>query len=116
MDATIGEANVALLVVSFAADFGCSSILLEGNSQLIILAINKDHLFLDWLCAPVIGDIQLHLLRFDSWTALKVSRCANSRAHSVAKWAASNNMFGSIPAFSPFLCSLSFKNGRDPHL
>ncbi|XP_059440508.1 uncharacterized protein LOC132172957 [Corylus avellana] len=64
LDATVGEANAALLAVSFAADFGCSSILLEGDSQLCILAINKDHLFSDWLCAPMIADIHLHLLLF----------------------------------------------------
>ena len=48
LDAIAGEANAALLVVSFAAKFGFLSILLEWNSQLCILAINKDGLFSNW--------------------------------------------------------------------
>lgn len=40
-----------------------------------------------------ISDISLALSSFHSWNALKVSHSANFRAHSLAKWAASNHVF-----------------------
>ena len=88
----------------------------EGDSLLTILAINQGHLFSDWPCAPVIADCRQQLSFFSSWTASKVSRCANSRAHSVAKWAASHLVFGSIPENSPFLSALRIRSGKDPPL
>jgi hypothetical protein len=45
---------------------------------------------------------------------LKVSRCANFRAHALAKWAASNRIFGSILTGSPIFSSIRIKNEKDP--
>jgi hypothetical protein len=53
VEASVGEAMAALLAAWFAALFGCSSIHLEGNCQLTILAINKDHLVSCWPCARI---------------------------------------------------------------
>jgi hypothetical protein len=55
-----------------------------------------------WSCPPV-GAIKFLFSSFSSWSATKVSRSINLRAHLVAKWAASHNVYGSIPTSLPFL-------------
>ncbi|GLT60899.1 hypothetical protein SLA2020_336400 [Shorea laevis] len=55
-DVALGEASAALLAICLALSVGCSSLQLEGDSLLTILAINKGHLFLGWTSAPVIAD------------------------------------------------------------
>jgi hypothetical protein len=82
---SFGEASAALLAVRLATSYSCPSIHVEGDTLLTILAINQGHLFLDWPCAPVIADCRQQLSFFSSWTTSKVSRCANSRTHLVAK-------------------------------
>jgi hypothetical protein len=81
---------------------GVSSLFLEGDALLVILAINQPSLFTSWSFANVISDISLDLISFQSWHASKVSRSANYRSHVLAKWAASNQVFGSILIGSPF--------------
>jgi hypothetical protein len=114
--ASQGEAHAALLAVSLAVSVGCSSLVLEGDSLLTIVAINDPSLFLDWASAPVISDLHGLLLSIPVWSALKISRSANFCAHNVAKWAASHRVFGSIPPSSPFLSSVRFRSGKDPPL
>jgi hypothetical protein len=112
-DASIGEAQAALLASQIASSLGIYSLILEGDAINIILAIQQPDLFLDWNFASIISDIQVHLLSLYSWKAIKVSRSANFRAHSLARWAASNLVFGSIPNWSPILSSIRIRSGFD---
>jgi hypothetical protein len=84
---------------------------------LVILAVNKPHLFATWQFSPIVSDLRLELSSFQSWNALKVSnRCANFRVHALAKLATTHLEFGSIPLGSPILSSIRIKNGNDPPL
>ena len=80
-EASFGEAFAALLAVRLAASYSCSSIHVEGDSLLIILAINQGHFLSDWPCALVIVDCRQQLSFFSTLTASKVSKYANTRAH-----------------------------------
>jgi hypothetical protein len=102
LDALQGEALAALLTTRLAVTTGSSILHLEGDALLVVLAINKPALFSSWSFVNCISDISLELSSFHSWSALKVSRCANYRAHALAQWAATNLVFGSIPIGSPF--------------
>jgi hypothetical protein len=57
LEASIGEAQAALLSINLVLFNGCFSLFLEGDSLLSILATNKAHLFTDWSCAAIISDI-----------------------------------------------------------
>jgi hypothetical protein len=116
MEVAMGEAHAALLASRIAVSFGCSRLIIEGDSLLTILAVKDPHLFLDWNSAPIISDIQLNLLSIPDWKAVKISRCANIGAHLVARWAASHLVFGSIPTNSPFISSIRLRSGKDPPL
>lgn len=116
MDANLGEAHAALLAVRMAASLGCTSLCLEGDSLVTVLAIKDPFLFSDWISESVISDISLQLLSFSDWKVSKISRCANFCAHQVARWAAANHVFGSIPPYSPFISALRFRSGKDPPL
>ncbi|GLT52905.1 hypothetical protein SLA2020_262140 [Shorea laevis] len=116
MEANQGEAHAALLAVQLASQHGSSPLILEGDSLSTILAINSPHISSDWSAAHVIADALQLLSSLPVWTALKVSRCANSFAHHTAKWAASNLVFGSIPNSSPIFSSIRFRSGKDPPL
>lgn len=81
IDVGLGEAHAALLAVRLAASTRCSSLLLEGDSLVTVLAIIGPSLFFDWNIVLVIAGIHLHLFTFSEWKALKILRCANSGAH-----------------------------------
>jgi hypothetical protein len=113
-DALLGEASAALLASRLASSAGLDNISLEGDSLLVSLALNSPSLFSSWNFCNLISDTRLVLDSFHSWNAVKVSRSANFRAHALAKWAASNRIFGSIPKGSPILSSLRIQSGKDP--
>jgi hypothetical protein len=115
-DVLLGEASAALLATRLARSSGLDVFLLEGDALLVSLAINQPALFSSWHFNSVISDICLELTSFRSWHASKVSRCANFRAHALAKWAATHLVFGSIPLGSPILSSIRIKSGKDPPL
>lgn len=74
-----------LLVVDLAIQEGCNNVILKGDSFVIILAINQFHLLADWDFSPIIANIHLKLQHFQDWSASKVRRGDNSRAHHLAK-------------------------------
>ena len=115
-DVLSGEASAALLASRLTASLGFSFFTLEGDALLVILTVNKPHLFASWQFAFIVSDLRLELSSFQSWNASKVSRCANFRAHELAKWAATHLVFGSIPLGSPILSSIRIKNGKYPPL
>jgi hypothetical protein len=64
LDPSLGEASAALLGIRLALSHGCSSVMIEGDSLLTILALNQRHIFTDWPCALVIKDCHLQLSSF----------------------------------------------------
>ncbi|XP_059446389.1 uncharacterized protein LOC132177930 [Corylus avellana] len=115
-DALAGEAFAALLTSRLAVSLTSDKFCIEGDALLVVLAINNPSLFSSWSIANCISDIIVTLSSFPSWNASKVSRCANFRAHALAKWAASNLVFGSMPIGSPILSSIRIRGGKDPPL
>jgi hypothetical protein len=55
-EALVGEVIAFLLAIQLSLSFSCSSLLLEGDSLLSILAIKKGQLFSKWLSALMIAD------------------------------------------------------------
>ncbi|XP_059436361.1 uncharacterized protein LOC132169326 [Corylus avellana] len=92
-DVLQGEASVALLAARLVVSSGCDKLMLEGDALLVVLAINNPSLFSSWTFANCIYNISLVLSSFQSWNALKVSRCANFRALALTKWVTSNLVF-----------------------
>jgi hypothetical protein len=115
MDINAGEAQAALLAVETATRFyPSSSLILEGDSLITITALNNPNYCTEWSSRGIIADVIFLLSSFSSWSATKVSRSINLRAHLVAKWAASHNVYGSIPTSLPFLSAVRIKSGHDP--
>jgi hypothetical protein len=115
-DILVGEVSAALLTSQLALSLGYDHFIIEGDALLVILAINSPELFSLWNFSNVVSDINLSLSSFQSWNALKVSRCANYRAHALDKWAASRLVIGSISIRSPILSSIQIQSGKDHHL
>ena len=115
-DALSREVSAALLASRLATLSDFNNLILEGDALLVILTVNQPQLFATWQFAPIISYLRLELSSFQSCNALKVSRCANFRAHVLAKWIATHFMFGSIPLGSLIFSSLRIKNGKDPPL
>jgi hypothetical protein len=115
-DALAGEAFAALLTSHMAASLTSDKFCIEGDALLVVSAINNPPLFSSWCFANCITDISVVLSSFPSWNVSKVSRCANFRAHALAKWATSHLVFGSIPIGSPILSSIRIRGGKDPPL
>jgi hypothetical protein len=111
----VGEAQAALLAVEEAHKLSTSlNVILEGDSLSTIIALHASIADREWSSAAIISDISYLFSFFPSWSATKVSRRVNLRAHLVAKWAASHNYYGSIPTSLPFLVSVRIKSGKDP--
>jgi hypothetical protein len=81
-----------------------------GDALLVVLAINNPLIIFLLELARFLYDINLVLSSFHSWSAVKVSRCANYRAPVLAKLAASHLVFGSILIRSSILSSIRIKN------
>jgi hypothetical protein len=89
-----------------------------NNNKLIrdynaILAINNPPLLSSWSFANYISDISLVLSSFYNWNVLKMSRSTNFRTHYLAKWAASNHVFRSIPIRSLIFSFIRIRSGKD---
>jgi hypothetical protein len=112
-DVLRGEAFAALLVVRLTASLSLGCLSLEGDALLVVLAVNNLPLFHSWSFVNCILNIGLALSSFQSWSALKISRCANFRAHALAKWAIFNHVFGSIPTGPPILSSIRIRNEKN---
>ncbi|GLT61034.1 hypothetical protein SLA2020_337700 [Shorea laevis] len=118
-DVLLVEASAALLASRLASSSGLDNLCLEGDSLLVILAINSPSLLSSWNICNLISDTCLVLDNFQSiqsCNALKVYRSANFRAHASSKWATSDLVFGSIRKGSPIISSLWIKSCKDPPL
>jgi hypothetical protein len=104
-----GEALAARLAVTLASSLKLKSFILEGDSALVIMALQQPLIVQDWSIADIISDT-LSIIPFSSsWKARKVNRSANFCAHHVAFWAAARSHAGSIPMFFPPHSSFPFE-------
>lgn len=56
-DPNTREALVAFIVAQMAASLKLQSFIMEGDSQVVVLAINNSDLTIDWQITPIISDI-----------------------------------------------------------
>uniref|UniRef100_A0A2N9HPK1 Reverse transcriptase domain-containing protein n=1 Tax=Fagus sylvatica TaxID=28930 RepID=A0A2N9HPK1_FAGSY len=97
IDPLLAEAKAALLAVNKAFEAGFQSIVLEGDSLLVIQAIQNLPSTQIWTIDSVIFDIQSLLAKFSFWNASHAYRELNIVAHSIARWALSYNCSGTFP-------------------
>ena len=102
-DPIYGEALVALLAASLAASLKLNSFSIEGDSLIVILALQAPFPVHNWQIERVIANSINIIPASCSWEARKINRSANFCAHHVAYWAATRVHSGYIPIFfSPF--------------
>lgn len=89
-DVNTGEAKVAALAISLAASPGNSPLILEGDSQMVAMAINHPDSLQN-------GTSSQQLAQFKSWSASLRPPERQIPKLVIAKWAASHQTFGSIP-------------------
>jgi ribonuclease HI len=91
-DPAVAEAYAARQGAELLRDMGFQKILLEGDAQVIVQAINYAG-----VCsaryANIIDDTRTILQSFSSWRALFVRRECNSVAHSLARMAVTQCLF-----------------------
>ncbi|XP_062145976.1 uncharacterized protein LOC133853973 [Alnus glutinosa] len=92
-----GEALAAQLAVSLASSLRLDRFIIEGDSQIVIHALQQPNIVQDWRITDIIQQT-LDLFPPDStWSFRKVNRSANFGAHYVAHWAAARFQSSSIP-------------------
>ncbi|KAB1207374.1 hypothetical protein CJ030_MR7G017443 [Morella rubra] len=93
----VGEAGTALFAVQEAFLLPLCPITLEGDSLLVMEAINHRASGGDWQISTIVADIHRFSTCRASWTFEHVKREANEFAHRVAQWASSANLEGTLP-------------------
>jgi ribonuclease HI len=79
------EATTALSAVEFCKEVGIQDILLEGDSMLVVTAINDSRP--NWLrYGQIIDDVKMVLNSLRKWSSRHIKREANSAAHGLAKY------------------------------
>jgi len=114
-----GEALAAQLAISLAISLKLTLVIFEGDSQIVILALQNPSVAQDWRISPIIQNSIDTIPPHISWSARKVDRSANFCAHYLARRAAAGVSFGSIPNYPPGLSprsSIQIDNGKDPPL
>jgi ribonuclease HI len=109
----VGEARAALLACSVAASLSYSHFIIEGDSEVVIHALNNPNSVRDWRISSVILDCLDTIPEASVWEAQKIKRSSNFCAHSIACWAAARSHSGSIPYSSIPSLFLSPASGVD---
>ena len=89
LDPTSAEALAVFLAIQQCQSSGVQKIIVEGDAQTIINAINTDGKH-ESRYRHIIEDIKILLLSFTEWQAQHVRRSENSIAHRLAKMATRN--------------------------
>jgi hypothetical protein len=101
-DFTYGEALAALLAASLATSLKLKNFIIEGDSKVVVAALQDPSIVHNWMIAGVIAD-SLHIIpASSSWEARKINRSANFCAHHLVYWAAARVHSGCIPIFFSF--------------
>jgi hypothetical protein len=79
-----GKALAVQLTISLASSFRLNRFILEGDSQVVILAFQQPTIVQDWRITDIIRNTLDSLPPNSSWSARKVNRSANFDAHYVA--------------------------------
>jgi hypothetical protein len=95
-----GEALAAQLAVSLASSLHLDRFVIEGDSQIVILALQQPNIVQDWRITDIIQQTLDMFPPDSSWSVRKVNRSANFGAHYVAHWAAARFQSSSIPTSS----------------
>jgi hypothetical protein len=109
-----GEALAAQLAISLAYSFNYDRFILEGDSAIVIQALNQTSSNSDWRISPIIMTSLDNIPYTSFWEARKVNRSANFCTHSVARWTAANSYIGSIPFSYSTSTTLTLASGIDP--
>jgi hypothetical protein len=83
-----------------ALSLNLSSVILEGDSLAVTLALNHPNITQDWRIASMVSCIITTFPITTSWFASDVNRNANFYAHNVANWAATRFSSSCIPSLS----------------
>jgi hypothetical protein len=113
-DPIFGEALAARLAASLASSLNLSKFTIEGDSHIVIMALQHPSIVQDWRIESLISDTIASLPSSSSWQARKVNRSANFCAHHVAFWAAARSHSGCIPTYFPPSPSSPICSGKDP--
>jgi hypothetical protein len=113
-DSNYGEALAAQLAASLAVSLKLENFSLEGDSAVVIAALQSPALSQDWHIDPLIASTLSMLPATALWVAKKVHRSANFCAHHVAFWAAARVFSGCIPTYFTPPPSFPICSGKDP--
>ena len=92
-----GEAQGALLAASFAISLHLTDFSIEGDSVIVISALQFLAIIIDWQIEMLILDTLALLPPSSKWQAKKINRSANFYAHYVAFWAEARVLSDCIP-------------------
>ena len=90
--------------------------ILEGDSSIVVLALQNPALRLDWHFEHIINETSSSFLVSSLWEVRKINKSANFSAHYVAYRAAARVLPGCIPSLSSPPSSISICSGKDPPL
>lgn len=91
------EAEAATQAFRIASELRIERVLIEGDAQTVILALQGMNQFLDWRARAHIDEGRMFLLSVHPyWTVQFSPRQCNSCAHSLAKWAYHSSFSGEV--------------------
>ncbi|XP_059429859.1 uncharacterized protein LOC132163555 [Corylus avellana] len=101
-DPTYSEALAAALAISLAISLGCADFFLEGDSQVVIMALQHPSIVCDWKIVDIIFNSIATIPLISSWRAKKVHVSANFYTHHhVTYWTAARVYSNYIPTHLP---------------
>ena len=109
----VGEALAAQLAISLAASLLLDRFILEGDSEVVVLALQHPVSALDWRISPFISDSLDDIPFVSSCEGRKINRSTNFCAYTVAHWAVARFYSRNIPFSSPPFLSSPLVSGMD---
>ena len=110
----MGEALATLLGVSLASQLYIDHFILEGDSKVVVSALQHPQISKDWHISNSISDILGSIPLASSWEGRKVNRSANFCAHYVARLGRRQIFSSSIPFPSLSLSSIPLDSAKYP--
>lgn len=90
----VGEAEAANMGVDLAHQEGFTQIILEGESEVVIKAIQQFPQQTDWWINHMVLEILTSLRLMQFWKVSHIRRSANKVLHQLARWAATEIISG----------------------